>query len=201
MRHAGGVRTVLEQCSRQGSRRGGAGCGRAAEYADSCQKHDVPHEEHRPWQERIRAPGERAVREDELYTLACLYDPFDFTAAYFSTGISGGLGGEVVRVFVYDDRSSYDFRDRKPLIIENRKGISLIAEQGRHITGMVRVLCILRVIVHSRMVEVIAAVSSLVYVHGIEAARVGKISMRKPEDLCFHQYTAVGGIVEFNHAA
>ena len=56
-RHAGGIKPVLEQCPWTGERTGGTGSGRPADHADTGQKHDIPHEEHRSWQGEIRTAG------------------------------------------------------------------------------------------------------------------------------------------------
>lgn len=102
---------------------------------------------------------------------------------------------------MYDDGSSYNFLNAVSLVIENTIGISLIAQKRRHIAGMVRMCCVSRVIVHSCVAEIIAAVSGFVYVHGVEAAGTGEVDIGKPEDFRLHQHAAVGGVVKSDSAA
>ena len=66
---------------------------------------------------------------------------------------------------------------------------------------MIRMLRILRVVVHTGMIESIAAVPGFVYVHSIEITSAGKPLIGKAENLCFYQDTAVGRVIKFDHAA
>ena len=57
-------------------------------------------------------------------------------AADFGSGITRGLGSEVVSVGVQYDRAPYDIVDGKTLVIEGSPGIALIGQQRRQIACM-----------------------------------------------------------------
>lgn len=119
-------------------------------------------------------------------------------AAYLIAGISGRLGGEVVRFFMNDHRFADDIRQGESLIIKDTEGIALTAEQWWHIACVIGVHCILWIIVRSRVAEVIAAISRLVDMHGIEIACAGGVHVGEAEDLCLHQDAAVDGVIKFH---
>ena len=56
----------------------------------------------------------------------------------------------------------------------------------------------LGIVVHAGMGKGIVAVPCFVYVHGIEVAGAGEADVRKIENLCFHQYAAVSGMIKFD---
>lgn len=76
-----------------------------------------------------------------------LNEPLNSAAAYFVAGISGWLRGEVIRFFMNDHGSSNNILKGKSFVIKDAEGVALIAKQGRHISGVIGVVCISGIIV------------------------------------------------------
>lgn len=130
-----------------------------------------------------------------------LGEPLNPAAAYFIACISGGLGGEIIGLFVNDHGFANDVRQGKSLVVEDAESIALIAKKRRQIPRVIGMGGISGIIVQSCVAEMIAAVAGFMYVHGIEIAGTGDIDVGKAEDFRFHQDTAVDGMIEFDRAA
>lgn len=68
---------------------------------------------------------------------AVLYPP-NHSAGNFCAGIAGRLGCKVIGMIVYNDRSADYLIDRKTIGQKQEKRKTVISEQRRQISGMVR---------------------------------------------------------------
>ena len=68
-------------------------------------------------------------------------------------GIPGGLGGEIVGGSVEDHASPHDVADREPIGDEGTEGVSVDAEQRRHIPGVVGMGVAKGIVVHAYVGE------------------------------------------------
>lgn len=102
---------------------------------------------------------------------------------------------------MYDDGFPDNFPNGKSLIVKDTERIPLIAEKGRHISGVIGVRRIPGIIVQSRMTEMIAAISRLMYMTGIKIAGTGRFDVRQSENFRLHQHASVGGMIKFYCAA
>lgn len=116
----------------------------------------------------------------------------DLAAGDFVPGISGGLGSEVVRSRVDHNRFAEDLADGESVGEKNLKRASVISEQGRKITGMIRVREIFGVIMGQRIckgiVLIFRAATALV---NVKAEKTAARGIWKSGDLCGHENTAL----------
>ena len=89
-------------------------------------------------------------------------------AAYLFSRVSGRLGRKVISSCVNDNRPADNTIYGETFVIERVPGIALIAEKGKKISLMVRMRFIGRIIVFSRIGEVIGTIPKLMNMHGIE---------------------------------
>ena len=97
-----------------------------------------------------------------------------------------------------NDRTPDHFLNGISLIIKNAERISLIAEKGRHVSGMFGMQRVSGVIMQPRVAEIIAAVSRIVYMHRIKIAGSGLADVRQSENLRLHQHAAVRSVIELD---
>ncbi len=109
----------------------------------------------------------------------------DLSAGKDHAGVTGGLGGKVIRAGVDDHRFSDDLAQGKAVCEEYRKRPPVGRKQGQQIPGMVGMAQIAGVIVGSRC----SAVASGVNMKGINAAGAGQAGHRRP-----NQHPKVCGI-------
>lgn len=63
----------------------------------------------------------------------------DFAAGDLPARVSGGLGGEVVRSLVDDDRPAHHFPQGEPVGEEDLEGVAAVAEEGGQVPGVMGV--------------------------------------------------------------
>ena len=102
---------------------------------------------------------------------------------------------------MYNYRSAYNVIYGKALVVKCRPGIALIAKEGRHISGMVRMRGISRIVMTSDFAEIIGTVAIFMNVKGIEVAGAWRNNIRQSKYFCFYQYAAISALIKFYKAA
>ena len=95
----------------------------------------------------------RAVTDGTLTGSVQRRDGKDDAAGYFLTGISGGLGSEIVGGEVNDNSFSDDFVDCESTGEKDRVGISGVPEQGRQISCMGGMGAVSGIVVHPGVIK------------------------------------------------
>lgn len=100
-------------------------------------------------------------------------------------GIAGGLGGEIIRVFVDDDRAVEDIFDLEALVVKGIPCVALIAKEGEQIPGMPGMGFGAGIIMAADCGKILGAVAVFVDVERIKAASFKGSNVREMEDLGF----------------
>ena len=118
-----------------------------------------------------------------------------------SSGIARWLCMKIIRHLMDDHRASHNLINGKAPIKEGHPGIALIAQERRHITGMIWMFLHVGIVVIAGMGKILGAVAYFMDVKPIEIRRKRCGDIRKTKNLRLHQYTAVGSIVKLDQAA
>lgn len=125
----------------------------------------------------------------------------DFAASNFDAGISGGLGGKIVRIGMDNDRFTYNFFYSKTFVIKGRPGVPLIAKKRKQIACMIRVERSLWIVMFPCILEVARTVAKIVDMEGIEVTGSFFGNIGQSKNFRFYQYAAVRGGIKFYKAA
>ena len=123
------------------------------------------------------------------------------TATDFFSGVSGGLGGEVIPLGMDDDGLPDNVVDGETLIVKRCPRIALVSQQRNHIPCVFRVESICRIEVAAGFFKGTGAVAVLMDMHSIEIGRTLGGNIRKPEYFRLYQDTVIGGDVKFDESA
>lgn len=109
-------------------------------------------------------------------------------------GVPGGLGGKIVGRSVEDHASPHNVADREPIGDEGTEGISVDAEQRRHIPGVVGMGAAKGIVVHASVGEgvlfIAGAGTALVDVKSKNGALAGVLRGGQADHLGDDQHAA-----------
>ena len=107
---------------------------------------------------------------------------------------------KIIRHLVNHDRTSNDFIQTEPFVIEHLVGISLIAHQWRQISCMLWVRHAGGIVVIAGLIKRSLAVAGFMDMESVEVTGALYIDIGKAKDFSFDQDAAVRGLVEFDRA-
>ena len=125
----------------------------------------------------------------------------DNAAGDLPAGIPGWLGGEIIRIFVDDDRTVEDIFDLETFVIKSAPGVALVAKEREQIAGMPGMGIAVRIVVAACLGEVLGTVTMFMDMKGIETGPSGDRDVGQIEYFRFNQDSAIGRGIEFDQAA
>ena len=101
---------------------------------------------------------------------------------------------------MYDKGPPKNVFDKETFVIKYSICITLVAQQGRQIPGMLRMGHVSRIVVTAGLIKGPGAVSVLVNMHTVKVGGSWSVNIGKPEDLGLYENSAVSGLVKFYRA-
>ena len=86
------------------------------------------------------------------------------------------------------------------VIIESHPGVALIGKEGRKVTGVIRMFCISRIIVHAGAGKIAGAVTVFMNMKTMKSIGEPTGFLRKSHDLRFKQDPAVRSFITFQYS-
>ncbi len=125
----------------------------------------------------------------------------DFTASDFDAGISGGLGGKIVRTGMDNDGFAYNFFYSKTFVIKSRPGVPLIPKKREQIACMVRVGRSFWIVMFPCILKAAGTIAKIVDMKGVEVTCPFFGNIGQSKNFRFYQYAAVRGGIKLYKAA
>ena len=95
------------------------------------------------------------------------------SACYFIAGIAGRLRGEIVPVFMNDQRAPDDIGDFQKTVVKSHEAVAVAVQDRRQVAEMIGMDGACRIVVHSGVFKRIAAVAVFMDVHSEKTGREG----------------------------